>query len=174
MMKRHSGLFKTFPLQMVLIVPFVLQIFGAVGLVGYLSFKNGQKAVNDLADKLMDRTSSMVDQHLNSYLSIPHKLNQINADAIQMGLLDVRVGAARRRHRKTVGKYFWKQMQAYDLTYIGFGLTTGEGAGAARYDGKTVTIDDWGSKPPKNLSTYARCFRRGKRQAQLSGDRGKS
>ncbi|MHC5773186.1 hypothetical protein [Nostoc sp.] len=154
MKKHHFGISKI-PLQMVLIIPFVLQIFGAVGLVGYLSFKNGQKADNHLADHLMDRTSNIVDQHLNSYLSIPQKVSQINADAIQMGLLDVRVGAARRRHRKTVGKYFWKQMQAYDLTYIGIGLTTGEGIGAARYDGKTVTIDDWSAKPPKNSYNYA-------------------
>jgi len=34
------------PLGVVLIVPFVLEIVGAVGLVGYLSFRNGQKAVN--------------------------------------------------------------------------------------------------------------------------------
>ncbi|MBN3910819.1 MAG: HAMP domain-containing protein [Nostoc sp. NMS1] len=147
-MKKHHFGIPEIPLQMVLIIPFVLQIFGAVSLVGYLSFKNGQKAVNDLADQLMTRTSNIVDEHLNSYLSIPHKVNQINADAIQMGLLDV-------RDRKTVAKYFWKQMQAYDLTYIGIGLTTGEGAGAARYDGKTVTIDDWGSKPPKNCYNYA-------------------
>ncbi|WP_334906401.1 hypothetical protein [Nostoc sp.] len=115
-----------------------------------MSFKNGQKAVNDLAEQLMDRTSNIVDQHLNSYLSIAHKMNQINADVIQMGLLDVRV-----RHRKTVGKYFLKQMQAYDLTYIGIRLTTGEGIGGARYDGKTVTIDDWSAKPPKNSYNYA-------------------
>lgn len=133
---------------MLLIIPFVLQVFGAVGLVGYLSFKNGQKAVNDLAEQLMARTSNIVDQHLDSYLSIPHKVNQINADAIQMGLLDV-------RDRKTVGKYFLKQMQAYDLTYIGIGLTTGEAVGAARYDGKTVTIDDTTAKPPKNSYNYA-------------------
>ncbi|OUL28401.1 histidine kinase [Nostoc sp. RF31YmG] len=148
MKQRFSKQIKAFPLQIVLIVPFVIQIFGAVSLVGYLSFKNGQKAVKNLADQLMDRTSSTVDQHLNSYLSIPHKVNQINADAIAMGLLDV-------RDRKTNSKYFWKQMQAYDLSYIGYGLTTGEGTGAARYDGKTVTIDDWGSKPPKNWYTYA-------------------
>jgi len=37
------------PLRTVLIVPFVLQILGAVGIVGYLSFRNGQQAVNDLA-----------------------------------------------------------------------------------------------------------------------------
>ncbi|MBD2449407.1 HAMP domain-containing protein [Nostoc sp. FACHB-152] len=148
MHRTNSCKMKAFPLQLVLIVPFALQIFGAVGLVGYLSFKNGQKAVSNLADQLMDRTNTIVDQHLNAYLSIPQKLNQINADAIEMGLLNV-------RDRQTVGKYFWKQMQAYDLTYIGMALTTGEGVGAARYDGKTVTIDDWGAKLPNNGKNYA-------------------
>ncbi|MBD2497444.1 ATP-binding protein [Nostoc sp. FACHB-280] len=148
MNKTDSRKVKAFPLQLVLIIPFALQIFGAVGLVGYLSFKNGRQAVNDLADQLMNRTNSIVQQHLDAYLSIPHKVNQINADAIAMGLLDV-------RDRKTIGKYFWKEMQAYDLTYIGIALTTGEGLGAARYDGKTVTIDDWNGKLPKNGRNYA-------------------
>ena len=146
---------KALPLQIVLIVPFVIQIFAAVSLVGYLSFKNGQRAVNDLAEQLIDRTSDVVDEHLKSYLSIPQTLNQINADAIRKGILDVRVSAARLRHRKTLAKYFWDQMQTYDLTYIGIGLTTGEGIGAANYDGKTITIDDWTAKPPNNVYTYA-------------------
>ena len=33
------------PLRVVLIIPFVLQLFGAVGLVGHLSFRSGQSAV---------------------------------------------------------------------------------------------------------------------------------
>ncbi|HEY9907374.1 MAG TPA: hypothetical protein V6D18_07160, partial [Thermosynechococcaceae cyanobacterium] len=129
-----------FPLQTVLIVPFVLQILGAVSLVGYLSFKNGQGAVNDLAGQVMARTSDVVDEHLKSYLSIPKTLNQINADAVRRGILDV-------RDRQTLGKYFWDQIQAYDLTYIGIGLSTGGGIAAARYDGKTITIDDWTTEP---------------------------
>ncbi|MEH2061071.1 MAG: ATP-binding protein [Nostoc sp.] len=139
---------KAFSLQIVLVVPFVIQIFGAVSLVGYLSFKNGQRAVNDLAEQLIDRTTEVVDEHLKSYLSIPQTLNQINADAIRRGILDV-------RDRQTLSKYFWDQMQAYNLTYIGIGLTTGEGLGAARYDGKTITIDDWTGKLTNNTSTYA-------------------
>ncbi|MBW4426592.1 MAG: HAMP domain-containing protein [Nostoc desertorum CM1-VF14] len=139
---------KAFPLQIVLVVPFLIQIFAAVSLVGYLSFKNGQRAVNDLAEKLIDRTSEVVDEHLKSRLSIPQTLNQINADAIRRGILDV-------RDRQTLGKYFWDQMHAYDLTYIGIGLTTGEGLGAARYDGKMITIDDWTAKIPNNTSTYS-------------------
>ncbi|MDZ8138268.1 MAG: ATP-binding protein [Nostoc sp. DedQUE04] len=139
---------KAFPLQIVLIVPFLIQIFAAVSLVGYLSFKNGQRAVNHLAEQVIDRTSDVVDEHLKSYLSIPQTLNQINADAIHRGLLNV-------GDRQTLGKYFWDQMQAYDLTYIGIGLTTGEGLGVARYDGKTITIDDWTAKLSNNTSTYA-------------------
>ncbi|MCU0540733.1 MAG: ATP-binding protein [Oscillatoriaceae cyanobacterium Prado104] len=137
-------------MQLVLIVPFVLQIFGAVGLVGYLSFKNGQKAVNDLAAQLMDRTGDVADEHLKSYLSVPHRISQINAEALRMGWLNG-------RDRKAAGKFFWHQMQAYDLTYIALNLPTGEGAGAARYDGKTITIDDTRTKSPslpKNSNTY--------------------
>ncbi|MBE8988983.1 sensor histidine kinase [Nostoc sp. LEGE 12450] len=150
-MKIHpSGKVRAFSLQLVLIVPFVLQLFGIVGLVGYLSFKNGEKAVNDLADQLMERTSGEVNQHLDAYLSIPHKVIQLNADAIRMGLLNV-------RDRLKVGKYFWHEMQVYDLTFISLNLATGEGTGAGRYDGKTVTIDDNAIKTPslpKNTKTY--------------------
>ncbi|MEH2359876.1 ATP-binding protein [Nostoc sp.] len=150
-MKTHrSSKIRAFPLQLVLIVPFVLQVFGIVGLVGYLSFKNGEKAVHDLADQLMKRTSSEVNQHLDAYLSIPHKVIELNADAIRMGLLNV-------RDRRTVGKYFWHEMQAYDLSFISLNLATGEGTGAGRYDGKTVTIDDNAIKTPslpKNTITY--------------------
>jgi signal transduction histidine kinase/DNA-binding NarL/FixJ family response regulator len=148
-MKKNFSHLKTrsLPLQLVLTVPFVLQVFAAVGLVGYLSFKNGEKAVQELTKQLTERTSYQVNSHLNAYLAIPHQINQINANAIQMGLLNV-------RDRQTMGKYFWQQMQAYDLTYIGIGLTTGSGAGSARYDGKTITIDDW-DRSPGQVKTYA-------------------
>lgn len=139
---------RAFPLQLVLSIPFVLEVFGAVSLVGYLSFKNGQKAVNELAVQMMDRTGSLVDQHLDSYMSIPQTLSHVNADAIQMGVLDV-------GDRLTLGQYFWRQMKIYDVSYIGIGLTTGEGVGAARYDGKTITLDDWSANPPNNWKSYA-------------------
>ncbi|WP_421656041.1 hypothetical protein [Leptothermofonsia sp. ETS-13] len=41
-----------FRLRTTLVLPFVLQIMTAVGLVGYLSFRNGQQAVNDLIIQL--------------------------------------------------------------------------------------------------------------------------
>ena len=60
MKKSRIKVNKTLPLQLVLVVPFVLQIFGAVGLVGYLSFKNGQKAVNDVAIQLRQEMSDRI------------------------------------------------------------------------------------------------------------------
>jgi signal transduction histidine kinase/DNA-binding NarL/FixJ family response regulator len=108
------------PLRLVLVVPFVLQIFAAVGLVGYLSFKNGQKAVNDLANQLIDKANQQVDDHLDMYLAFPHKLNQMNADAIAAGDLDI-------NNLKANEQYFWRQAKAFDnLSTVGLALSNGE------------------------------------------------
>ncbi|MEM8716230.1 MAG: cache domain-containing protein, partial [Cyanobacteria bacterium P01_G01_bin.4] len=97
----------------------------------------------------MDRTSDVVSQHLHSYLSIPQTLSQINADAIQRGILDV-------EDQELMGQYFWDQMQVYDLTFVGVGLVNGEGLGAIRYEGQgDVTIDDWDSNQPLSARTFA-------------------
>jgi signal transduction histidine kinase/CheY-like chemotaxis protein len=104
----------------------VLQTFGAVGLVGYLSYQNGQQAVNDLADRLMDKSSDLVAKHLDQYLQTSEKVNQINLDAIELGVLNI-------RDLKTTGQYFWKQIKAYpDITYVAYALNTGEYIGAGR------------------------------------------
>ncbi|WP_375512002.1 ATP-binding protein [uncultured Nostoc sp.] len=118
---------KKLPLRLVLIVPFVIQIFAAVGLVGYLSFKNGQKAVNDLANQLMSKTDSLVDEHLDTYLATPHQINQINIDAIDQGLLNL-------KDLESTGRYFWKQAQVFkNVSWIGYNLETYQEAGAGRW-----------------------------------------
>ncbi len=95
------------PLRSILIVPFVLQIFAAVGLVGYLSFKNGQKAVNDLASQLMSETSDRTADRLDNYLKIPHLINTMNYNAIRLGQLDV-------NDISTFEKHFWEQVQLFE------------------------------------------------------------
>lgn len=76
-------------LRRVLIVPFVVLIVSSVGLVGYLSFQNGQGAVNNVASQLRSEISNRVEQYLDSYLSQPHLINRINADAVRLGELDL-------------------------------------------------------------------------------------
>jgi signal transduction histidine kinase/CheY-like chemotaxis protein len=134
---RLSKQSKGFSLRLILVLPFVLQVVGVVGLVGYLSFKNGQEAVNDLADRLMDKSSSLVSKHLDNYLETPQKINQINLDAIELGLLDL-------KDLKTTGHYFWKQANTYpNLSFIQYASTQGNFAAAGRYlVGKGITIDE--------------------------------
>jgi hypothetical protein len=75
-------------LQSILTVPFVIQVVVATSLVGYFSHRNDQEAVHDLADQLMIQVSDRVDQQLDTYLALPHQVNQLNRDVIQRGLLD--------------------------------------------------------------------------------------
>lgn len=113
------------PLRAILIVPFVLQIVGAVGIVGYLSFKNGQEAVNDLANQLMLELSGRVEQNLETLLATPHEINQTNYDAVQLGMLNF-------ENLEVWEKYLWRQVQVYPyINFISVGTkdgakTTGE------------------------------------------------
>ncbi len=124
-----------FRLRTALVVLFVLQIVAAVGLVGYLSFRNGQQAVTDLANQLMTQVSDRTYRHLDDYLLTPHQINQINVDAIETKLLDI-------NNLDIAGLYFWKQVQAFDnLGFISYGLSDGRfiGAGPVR-PGEGISI----------------------------------
>lgn len=72
-------------LKSLLIVPFVLQIVGAVGLVGYLSFRNGNRAVNDVAAQLRSELTARIEQQLRDYIEVPFRINQINAASFARG-----------------------------------------------------------------------------------------
>src|ERR671933_287957 len=94
------------PLRTILIVPFVLQIAGTVGLVGYLSYRNGQKAVEDLAYQLMDEVDERVEQNLQHYLDVPKHINQNLAAAIRTRVLDW-------KNFSGLERYFAQQLQIY-------------------------------------------------------------
>ena len=138
---------KKVALRLILVVPFVLQIFVAVGLTGYLSLRNGQKAVNDLASRLQNEVSQRIDQHLDSYMATPSQLVQVNWDAIKMNLLDL-------RDRQKLGQFFWKQVNSFNIGYVIFGFKTGDYAAAGHlFDDGRITIDDLSPKD-HNGSTH--------------------
>ncbi|MBD2091694.1 HAMP domain-containing protein [Microcoleus sp. FACHB-1515] len=116
---------KPVSLRLVLVVPFVLQIFTAVGLTGYFSLRNGQKAVESLASQLRSEMSNRIDQHLDSYLETPRQINQMTIDAIDQGLL-------RPNDYASIGRYFWRQAKLFNAGYINYGKVTGEFAGAGQ------------------------------------------
>ncbi|MBH8555535.1 response regulator [Nostocaceae cyanobacterium CENA357] len=134
-MKHGANNSQKMPLRLILIVPFVIQIFAAVGLVGYLSFLNGQKAVNGLAQQLMNKVNILVDQHLDTYLAIPHQINQINVDARELRMLNL-------QDFQQTGRYFWKQMRVFNIGYNSFANPQGEFIGVERLDNGNLLINE--------------------------------
>ncbi|AFZ54424.1 hypothetical protein [Cyanobacterium aponinum] len=77
-----TSLNKKLPLKLVLIIPFIVQIVGTVTLVGYLSYRTGRSAVENLANQLMTQTSNRVRDHLNHYLQIKQETIAVNFDIL--------------------------------------------------------------------------------------------
>lgn len=115
---------KKVSLRPLLVVPFILQISAAVGLTGWLSLRNGQKAVDDLATQLRNEVTARIHQHIETYMATPHLINQINADAIRQGLLNL-------EDSESLERYFWHQSQLFDgVSTIAFANERGEFVGA--------------------------------------------
>jgi len=84
-MKLRS-LFPAISLRWLLLVPFLIQILGVVGLVGYLSYYSGKKAVEELAHQLLEETSDRVSQTTNHYLDKAHDISQAHLPLVKSRL----------------------------------------------------------------------------------------
>ena len=126
---------KKIPLRIILVLPFLIQIFAAVGLTGWLSLRNGQKAVNDLAGRLLNEVSDRIDLRLDHYMKTARIVVENNQDAVSLGLLNP-------QDTEQIGRYFWQQVHNFDVGYIIFGLKSGVYVGSGRFFGdERVTID---------------------------------
>ncbi|MEG4248967.1 cache domain-containing protein [Microcoleus sp. Pol10D4] len=105
-------------LRRLLVASFVLQIVAGVGIVGYLSFRNGDKAVEDLAEKLIAETGKRVEEKLISFLEHTQWVNQLNAEAIERGELNLQLEKPQPRGEK----FLWQQMRSFkSIQWISFG-----------------------------------------------------
>jgi phosphoserine phosphatase RsbU/P len=127
--------FRQLPLRMVLTLPFVLQTIGLATLVGYLSYQNGQKSVNDLVQNLQLEVQSRIRDRLTHYFAIPPQINQINVDAYELGSLDL-------LDFKTTGQYFWRQRHVFNVSFINFASIKGEFIGAGDYGESKIRIEE--------------------------------
>jgi diguanylate cyclase (GGDEF)-like protein len=134
---------------MVLVVPFLLQISVAVGLTGWLSWRNGQEAVTDLAQQLMDRTGDQVAQKLDRYLSVPVRINEINRLSWQEGLIDI-------RDSDQIRRLFWAENIANPrISFIDFTTPDGSyiGVGKWKPDG-SLSFDKRAPGPNQPVISY--------------------
>jgi signal transduction histidine kinase/CheY-like chemotaxis protein len=124
------------PLRLLLVVPFTAQIFAVVGLTGWLSFRNGQHAVNDVASQLRSELTARIDQQLDVYLSVPQTINTISVDAIRRFELwnPDDMGELQRY-------FFWQLLEFPQVSYISFGGEQTEYAGAGRKADGTLVIE---------------------------------
>lgn len=120
------------PLQTVLVVPFLVQIVGTVGVVGWLSFQNGQRAVNDVAAQLRGEISDRIKDRMENYMSIPHIVNHLNVHSIKMGQLNL-------EEKQKLEHHFLEQIQYFDsISIIYTGQENGEHSGAIRTKNGTL------------------------------------
>ncbi|MBD1920429.1 response regulator [Microcoleus sp. FACHB-831] len=152
---------KKFHLWTALIIPFIVEIGAAVGLVGYLSFRNGQKAINDLANQLLTEVNSRIEGQVDNYLENPKRVLEMDVRAIKAGNLSIQV-----KDFDTTGKIFWNQVQTYKLSYISYATPDGNYIGAG-YEKEIATIakvikpnindyivyspDEFGNNPTKKV-----------------------
>lgn len=136
-------------LRIVLVVPFLIQIFAAVGLTGWLSVLVSLKSVNEVASQLRSETAARIQQHLNNYLEKPPIVNQINADAVRLGLLNL-------QDFPSLQRYLWQQSQVFEsVNNAAFGTETGEYIGFARQDDGSIQMRVSDKSTGGNIRVYA-------------------
>jgi two-component system sensor histidine kinase ChiS len=99
------------PLRAILIIPFVVQILLVAGLIGFLSFRNGQSAVRSLATQLEAEIGQRIEQTLETYLKMPQLTDQITADAVRQGLLKL-------DSIDPLQEYLWSQFRQFNNQYL--------------------------------------------------------
>jgi PAS domain S-box-containing protein len=114
------------PLQTVLVVPFLVQIIGTVGVVGWLSFQNGQRAVNEVAAQLRGEITERIGEKIQTYMSIPHIVNHLNVQGVRLGQLNL-------EDKQKLEHHFLEQIQYFDsISIIYIGQENGVHSGAIR------------------------------------------
>ncbi|TYQ23969.1 PAS domain S-box protein [Pseudanabaena sp. UWO310] len=95
------------PLSMLIIVLFLVSTFGIVGLIGWLSFRNGHDAVKQISNQLRNKVTEQVKTRLHSYLELPYILNNLNSNSID--LENIKGGYEEQR----IQMQFWKQLRSF-------------------------------------------------------------
>lgn len=81
--------------------------------------------MNTLVVRLQNEVNSRVAQHLDSYLAAPVVLNRSNFDLIDLGIFDL-------QDWPKLEKYFYRQIQTANISYINFGSADGKFIGIAK------------------------------------------
>ncbi|PSR18597.1 hypothetical protein C8255_06665 [filamentous cyanobacterium CCP3] len=76
-----------FSLRNLLIVPFLVQVIGLTGIVGYLSYRSGEQAVVEMTQRLMAQIAQQADARLEEYFQGPRFVAESTAYLLEAGHL---------------------------------------------------------------------------------------
>jgi diguanylate cyclase (GGDEF)-like protein/PAS domain S-box-containing protein len=140
-------------LSLLVAMTFVSQIVIAVGLTGYLCFRNGEKAVSKLATQLRGEITYRIIDRLDSYLKVPHQINQINATAIRLKQLNP--------HNKVeLEQQFWELLKLFDtIDNIAFGSVDGEFTAVQYNQQDRIVLQVSGVETAGRMTTYELDFK---------------
>lgn len=134
-------------LKTALVFPFILQITVAVGLVGYFSFRNGQQAVENLAQQLIQSVSVRIENHVLEYFNKSFQILRVTEDNVEAGNLDL-------NDFEGLKRYFWNVVAEGDLeSYLSYGNERGEFVGVEHLENNEVQlkIRTFGTEPIREV-----------------------
>ncbi|MEM7018537.1 MAG: adenylate/guanylate cyclase domain-containing protein, partial [Pseudomonadota bacterium] len=121
-------------LRNILIWPFVIQIFAVVAIIGWLSFTNGQRAVNDIATNLRSEITERIEQHVKNFLELPHKFHEFNHGIFLNQIIDTKDYMLLERH-------FYDQIESSeDIDYMFLGDEEGNFLGVQRMGPDEIVV----------------------------------
>lgn len=129
LLRKISNSSRNLSLQNTITLPFLLQIFITVGLVGYFSWRNGEQAVNNVTSQLRSEVTTGVKQHLESYLKTPQLIVKLKQNSIRNEQLNP-------ADFPMLEQDFWSTIQLFDsVRAIYLGNQTGRFIYGNREDG---------------------------------------
>ncbi len=131
---QRSKFSKYFRLRTLLVVPFIIPIVTATALVGWLSFRNGQQAINDLANQLNKETSSRIEEHVLNYFNK-------SQNTLWLAEAGVKSNNFKLDDLDGLGRYFWEIVNKGEFeAYLSYGNEQGEFIGVEYQENGTVQL----------------------------------
>ena len=129
------------PLFIVISVVFTVYLVLISGLVGYLSYSTSKDSVNTISEEFIDTTIKGIKDNLNSFLELPHKINNLNSSYVLQNNLEL-------KEPQILEKQFISQIRSFDsLSSIYLGNTEGGLALGGRESDKdliyTISTDNF-------------------------------
>ncbi|NEO87112.1 MAG: diguanylate cyclase [Spirulina sp. SIO3F2] len=110
---------RTIPLYVLITSQLIAQVIGTVSLVGYLSYRSGQQAVQQLSERLMTEVGARVNLYVTRELWLAMQVNRMNVEAVQSGAVSL-------QDLPAIEKLLWRRITLFKkLTTVIFARPDG-------------------------------------------------